>query len=83
MSSDDYTPISCASHSEYELCIMHRQRLRLTWRDETGAQRVGVVSPVDLITRERVEYLLVKDEHGEQKQIRLDKIIEAQNLKND
>lgn len=79
--SEDYIPISCASHSEYELHIMHRQRLRLSWRDETGVQHVEIVMPLNLLTRDHVEYLLIENERGEQKQIRLDKIIEAQCFK--
>jgi transcriptional antiterminator Rof (Rho-off) len=75
--SDDYNPVSCASHSEYELYIMRRQRLRLAWYDETEVKHDEIVWPIDLMTHEHVEYLLVKDDRGEHKQIRLDRIIEA------
>ena len=46
----DYTPISCASYSELELAIMHKQWLRVAWK-EHGADHVESLLPLDLETR--------------------------------
>jgi len=75
--SDRYIPVSCQLHSEYELAIMHAQTLQLIWRTATGKLATETLKPYDLITREGSEFLLVQSANGEDKKIRLDKIIEA------
>ena len=81
MSDDKYIPVSCAQHSEYELAIMHRQLLNITWQDEQEKSQHTSLMPYDLFTEQNCEYLLAKDTDGENKKIRLDKIIEADIIK--
>jgi len=71
---DPYTPIACATYSEYELAIMRRVALRLGWLDEHGQQSIGLVMPLDIYTRERVEYLRVRNVDAREHEIRLDRI---------
>ena len=71
----DYTPVDCGLHSEYELAIMHRDRLTLSWRDTNGITRVEAVTPFDLRKRNREEFLAVRDANGAQQEIRLDRIL--------
>lgn len=78
-SSEPYTPISCSIHSEYELAIMHKKLLELTWQDADGQERSGLVTPVDLLTRQHQEFLQVTLADHSELQIRLDKIISMSN----
>lgn len=69
----DYQPVSCDVHSELELAVMHKQRLRMKWHDEAGNTYHDVVVPMDLETRDHQEYLVVR--HGKNvESIRLDRI---------
>ncbi len=77
MNSRDYQPISCAQHSAYELAIMHGQKLRLSWQDESGRNFDEVVLPVDLQTRQGREYLLIR-RGDETLSIRLDHIYHSE-----
>ena len=70
----DYVPIDCAVHSEYELAIMHRQRLRLTWQGDAGIIHIRFVTPTDLRTLNHEEFMDVTDEQGDSHSIRLDRI---------
>jgi len=70
----DYVPIDCGLYSEYELAIMHGDRLRLGWRDNAGHAHIGIVTPTDLFTREGAEFMIVMDADGETAVIRLDRI---------
>jgi len=74
---DPYKPIACDVHSEYELAIMRRSRLRLAWYDQRGQRRIGRVLPLDLYCREGIEYLEVQSHDGCRHEIRLDKILSA------
>ncbi len=74
--SDGYTPIPCGVYSEYEVAIMHREILRLHWRDETGMDHIDRVIPLDLQTRDHCEYLQARDcADNSRLEIRLDRII--------
>jgi transcriptional antiterminator Rof (Rho-off) len=70
----DYTPVDCGLHSKYELVIMHRQTLRLTWRDTDGEQQTKTVIPADLRTRGHEEFLMVTGNDGIEQAVRLDRI---------
>lgn len=76
-SDHQYIPVSCERHSEYELAILHKQPLTITWQDEQDKIQKQALNPYDVVTEHKAEYLLVKDPHGEDKKIRLDKIIKA------
>ncbi len=70
----DYVPIDCGLHSQYELAIMHRQRLRISWRDAQGGTHVELLEPRDLLTRAGAEYLLADTPDGRRLELRLDHI---------
>lgn len=71
----DYIPIDCSRYSEFELAIMHRTRLRLSWRDAAGNLHLETLLPTDLRTRRGAEYLVVASTTGREQEIRLDRII--------
>lgn len=74
MEPTDYIPIDCGLYSEYELAIMHRNRLRLSWRDPENNVHIGIVTPTDLRTRNGAEFMIVTGQDGENFAIRLDRI---------
>jgi Rho-binding antiterminator len=75
MEPTDYTPIDCALYSEFELAIMHRTRLQVSWRDTHGSPHLEVLIPVDLRTRQGEEFLVAVDALGGEREIRLDRIL--------
>jgi len=75
--SDDYKPVSCETHSEYELAIMRGQQLQIIWQVQPGKSITETLKPYDVITSHGSEYLLARNPVGEDKKIRLDRIIEA------
>ena len=82
MSDDDsYKPISCAAYDTYEIAIMHGELLRLVWKDEMNQHNINVVKPLDLRTREGVEFLIATNEAGETLQLRLDHIQSCKTVK--
>jgi len=72
-----YQAISCDLHSQYELAIMHKNKLFLTWRNKEGIVTETDISPVDIQIKNKAEYLVAK-KHGKTDVflIRLDHIIE-------
>jgi Rho-binding antiterminator len=76
----DYTPIDCGIHSEYELAIIQRKPLRVSWRDAHGRSHIAVVLPVDLVTRDHAEYLIARNEQQQQLELRLDDIVNSEAL---
>jgi Rho-binding antiterminator len=76
----DYTPIDCGLYSEYELAILRRKRLRLSWRTAEGQLHVAVIMPKDLKTGDHAEFLVGEDADHRGLVIRLDHIIKAETL---
>ena len=76
----DYTPIDCASYSEYEAAIVQHRRLRLSWRQPDGQLRIEVVRPIDLETRHQEEFLRAETRDRNTVELRLDQIIKAEAL---
>lgn len=74
----DYTPVPCRQYDRYEVAIMHRRRLRLTWHVENIVYR-RLVKPIDLRTRNGEEFLICCD-NGQTYSIRLDHICKAETL---
>ncbi len=70
----DYTSIDCGQHSEFELAIMHKTKLQLCWHAPGKEKHTEQITPIDLISRNHEEFLLVESAHGEQQEIRLDYI---------
>jgi len=82
MSKDDskYQPVSCALYNEFELAIIHRQKLRLAWHED-GQTHIAMIMPLDLLTRDRQEFLIAQDHCGQVLHIRLDYIHEQPFIK--
>lgn len=76
----DYIPVSCTIYSGYELAIMHRQRLRVTWQDPQGHHHLATLFPLDLQTRDGQEFLLARSASGHSVRLRLDWIRSADPL---
>jgi len=72
-----YKPVSCDLHSQCELAIMHKNKFFLTWRNKEGIVTKTDITPVDIQTKNKAEYLVAK-KHGQSDVflIRLDHIIE-------
>ena len=66
-----YSPIACEAYSELEVAILHKQWLRVAWKD-AGGDHVESLLPLDLETRNREEFLVAESQAGERLGIRLD-----------
>lgn len=72
-----YQAISCDLHSQYELAIMHKNKLFLTWRNKEGIVTETDITPVDIQIKNKAEYLVAKKhKQTDVFLIRLDHIIE-------
>ncbi len=72
----DYRPIACRDHERYELAVLRRQRLRLTWLDQDDRASTACVLPSDVFTRGGAEWLEFQTSAGETNRVRLDRIVE-------
>ncbi len=70
----DYTPIPCALYSRYEVAILNRRRLRVVWHGVRDVDRVETLTPMDLRTRSGGEYMIARNQLGQSRVIRLDRI---------
>lgn len=77
--ASDYRSISCASYDEYEIAILHHQRLHLIWHDGNVIHD-QVIMPLNLRTAHGEEYLIVRLASGETAEVRLDRIRRAETL---
>ena len=68
-----YAPIACTRYSEYEVAILHRQKLHLRWHD-ANVHYDQVVLPLDLKTAHHEEFLICRTASGKTLTIRLDHI---------
>lgn len=68
-----YQPVSCETHSRYELAILHHQKLKITFWDKQK-KHTKTLLPVDLVTLNGSEYLIVEENKKIRKSIRLDHI---------
>lgn len=68
---NDYRPISCALHSEYELLAMHRTavEVQIIKSDELYSGKV-----IDILTRGGAEYMVLQVVGGENRELRLDTV---------
>lgn len=79
--SDQYRPIDCNLHSQYELYIMHHELLRMAWLDEQGQEHLDLLMPTDIRTELGAEYLICENNHDMATKIRLDRIVRAAPVK--
>jgi transcriptional antiterminator Rof (Rho-off) len=70
----DYKPVDCALHSVYELAVMKKQMASLRWSDSNNTSHSEILLPLDVITENREEFLIVENSDHEQLKIRLDRI---------
>ena len=61
-------------HDEFEMAIMRRQKLRITWLDDSGCSHESLVLPVDTRVESGEEFLIAEEEGGNRLTIRLDRI---------
>ena len=74
MTVTDYRPVDCDLHSEYELVIMQRSKIVLTWQQVAGSIQTEAVLPLDLLTRSGEEFMVFSTGTGTEYEIRLDHI---------
>lgn len=79
MNDHSYIPVSCDLHSQYELAIMHKNKLKLTYKDNSTLLK-GVFLPLDVITKDKAEYLIAMTSENKKIQLRLDYISEMKVL---
>lgn len=78
---NQYTPISCELYSRLELHIMHKDSLRMQWRESDTIIHVEPVEPYDLQTiKDNGEFIFVRNAEGKDVKIRLDRIIRFEKL---
>jgi len=69
-----YQPIPCSLHDEYEIAIMRKKALSIQYFDDSGASLRDTVLAIDLLVKNKEEYLLAKTRDGKELRVRLDKI---------
>lgn len=70
-----YVPIPCIAHEKLEFAVLRRQKLRLRLREEGGEERVLIVFPTDVSTRDGAEWLSYRTDAGASSVARLDSIL--------
>ena len=78
---DTYQPVSCELHSQYELAIMHKNRLELSWLAQGELVTASDITPLDVQTRDKAEYLVAVNSNDEKLCLRLDQIKKMRILK--
>ncbi len=72
MMNKDYVPIPCDWHSQLEVAILRRLTLDILLVD---GERLRHWRGVDLLTRDGAEYLRLRSDGGEQRDVRLDELL--------
>jgi Rho-binding antiterminator len=71
----DYQPIACGLYSQYELAVMHRTPLTVSWRGADGLDHLETLLPKDLETCKGEEFLVLLNAAGVLLRVRLDRIL--------
>ena len=72
--SKQYQSVSCQMHSELELVIMHKQRLKVQIQSQNTLTEI-MVRPYDIVSRAgQGEFLLAVNQEGEKTEYRLDQL---------
>lgn len=66
---NNYTPISCADHSTFELAIMQQQSIKV--RIDSIVQ---IITPKDMFTQSGEEFIVFIDKDGNEQELRADQI---------
>lgn len=77
-----YIPIDCALHSNYELAIIRNTKVVLCWMTADYSERTETVKPVDVISKNKQEFLKIEMPDNSIREIRLDKILHFNPVKN-
>ncbi len=77
--ASNYRSISCANYDEYEIAILHHQRLHLVWHNGNVIHD-QVITPLNLRTAQGEEYLVLRLASGETTEIRLDHVRQSETL---
>lgn len=72
--TEPYQPIACALHDEYEIAIMHKKSLNISWIDSSEEVRKAIVHPKDILVKDKQEFLIADTQENGELCIRLDKI---------
>lgn len=70
----DYEPIDCDQHSVLELLAMHRTVAKIEYDNGQGVMEHCEGAIVDVLTRDRAEFLVAEDVAGQRFEFRLDLI---------
>jgi Rho-binding antiterminator len=73
--TDKYEPIECGLHSEYELAIMHQIKVMLSWQETGKTTQTEEVKPINMIVRDKQEFIKVRTNNNKDIEIRLDNIV--------
>ena len=76
----DYSPIPCDRYSEFEVAILHHDRMRVRWLDAEGHDHLEALHPTDLETHDGKEYMYATTDDGERRCIRLDRVRTTETL---
>ena len=71
---EEYRPVDCGLHSEYELLAMHGSEIRLSYVSEQGEMLQEEGRVVDVLTRDKAEYLVLSHQARTPLEVRLDRI---------
>ncbi|MES9941604.1 MAG: transcriptional antiterminator, Rof [Candidatus Thiodiazotropha sp. 6PLUC2] len=77
MNDNPYRPIDCGLHESFQYAVLACSELVLHWRDGSGMPHQAQVMPLDVVTRDRAEYLVFREKSGQTLEIRLDWIEQA------
>ncbi|MES9969644.1 MAG: Rho-binding antiterminator [Candidatus Thiodiazotropha sp.] len=78
--NDDYQPVACSQHEVYEYAVLKGSMLDISWHDEDGSRCRARAMPKDVVTRDKAEYLVIEKQDKSIRWIRLDRIIEAEEV---
>lgn len=71
MDNKPYQPIACALHDQYEIAIMQKKQLTLSWSDIDG-QHTARLMPKDILVKDKQEFLIAESQDKNEYCIRLD-----------
>ncbi len=77
---NEYQPVDCNFHSELELAIMHKKIFKISWnkqgeKNDEKNDLAQMCKPIDLVTRNHEEFLIIEDQESVRSEVRLDHIM--------
>ncbi len=75
----EYLPISCVQHERLEFSVLRKFYLDIEYLQK-GERVKERVMPLDVMTREGVEWLKFRREKGDDAELRLDAILDFKEL---